>query len=101
MNEPSGAITHVAGLDVCWADESAPKVGRYLRQRCACCGAVLIDYDLARIGVPIGQEGPPPTWQVGALVRVDGAVSALVGSPGDEGPMPADCCMRLDPEVTA
>lgn len=42
----TGAVTHIAGLDV--------QVGRYLRQRCAWCGAMLSDYDLARVAVPEG-----------------------------------------------
>lgn len=86
------SMTHVAGLPV--------TVGPRVRQRCAWCGAVLEDYDLTRMAVPIGQEGPPATWEVGALVTVDGPASYLAGDQGEE-KLPEDACARLDHEVTA
>ena len=91
--------THIAGLDVLWD-------GRYLRQRCAWCGATLLDYDLTTINVPEGQEGPPATWPVGALVRRDGCASYTVDPEpseqgGDLSVPPEDACARLDPAVTA
>lgn len=100
------SVTHIAAQDIVVE-------GRYLRQRCAWCGAVLLDYDLARVAVPIGQEGPPATWEAGRLVRVDGAfpeVYSLLDMDIDTGPvvdgggdrmLPDDACALLDPEVTA
>lgn len=86
----SGVI-HIAGPDV--------RVGELLRQRCAWCGALLIDYDLERIAVPVGQEATPATWPPGDLVAVDGHVSVVV--PHEDGDdLPWDACARLDPAVT-
>lgn len=88
------SVTHIAGPDI--AVE-----GRYLRQRCAWCGAVLLDHDLAGIAVPEGMDPRPSTWQVGGLVRVEGdspRYSALLGGP--DTPLPDDACAFLDPEVT-
>ena len=57
--------THIAAQHVTVND-------RYLRQRCAWCGATLIEYDLHGVAVPEGQDPTPATWPVGALVTVDG-----------------------------
>jgi hypothetical protein len=68
--------------------------GRYLRQRCSWCGAVLIDYDLSMTAsVVVGGEEParPATWEVGSLVLVDGAMSTTVD--GEKLP-PASCVTR-------
>lgn len=62
------AVTHIAGPPITISD-------RYLRQRCAWCGEVLAEYDLARIAVPVGQDPTPATWSAGALVTVDGNAS--------------------------
>jgi hypothetical protein len=84
-------VVHIAGLDV--------QVGDQLRQRCAWCGAVLIDYALARIAVPVGQDPRPGTWAVGALVEVDGPMSVVV-SHEDGAQLPDNACAQIDPEVT-
>lgn len=86
------SITHVAGLVV--------TIGPQMRQRCAWCGAVLLDYDLERVAVPAGQDRTPATWEVGALVTVDGPASYLADDQGDQR-LPEDACGRLDPEITA
>jgi hypothetical protein len=57
-------VVHIAGLDV--------QIGTRLRQRCAWCGAVLEDVDLANVMVPEGQNPRPPTWTPGELVVIDG-----------------------------
>jgi hypothetical protein len=75
------------------------RIGQYLRQRCAWCGAVLLDYDLAGIAVPEGQDPMPGTWQCGGLIQVDGQYSSVVEHE-DGAPVPADCCAALDPAVT-
>jgi hypothetical protein len=87
----STGVIHVAGVHV--------QVGHRLRQRCAWCGAMLIDYDLARVAVPIGQDAAVATWPVGQLVLVDGGMSALIEHE-DGAPLPDGACGKLDPEVT-
>lgn len=88
-------IVHIAGYDVV-IDE------RYLRQRCAWCGAVLIDYDLALVAVK-ADPGEPPAgpgcWPVGSLVKVGPGISYTV-SLEDNDRLPDDCCTNLDPAVT-
>lgn len=83
------AVVHIAG-------EVITVSGRHMRQRCSWCGAVLIDYDLTMIAVPVGQDPTPPTWPVGDQVRIDGNVSTI--EPGHT--LPADSCAKLDPAAT-
>lgn len=81
---------HIAGIDVTVND-------RWLRQRCAWCGLVLVDYDLTLVAVPVGQEGPPARWTIGALVAVDGSLSYeadLLPS----GRLPPETCARIETE---
>ena len=85
------SLIHIAGSDV--------HVNSLLRQRCAWCGATLIDYDLDRIAVPEGQDPTPATWPVGALVAVDGHASWTVDHE-DGDPPPEGACALLDAEVT-
>ena len=88
----SGAVIHIAGPPV--------EIGPLLRQRCAWCGALLLDYDLERIAAPEGSDPSPPTWPSADLVLVDGALSAVV--PHEDGDvLPEAACARLDPAVTA
>ena len=94
-NNPGHASTtgvvHFAGLDI--------QVGQHLRQRCAWCGAVLLDYDLTRIAVPTGQDPRPSTWTVGTLVQVDGNISCEV--PHEDGQqIPTNSCGQLPADVT-
>jgi hypothetical protein len=84
-------MIHIAGPDI--------QIDTHLRQRCAWCGAILIDYDLAAIAVPEGQDPRPATWPVGGLVEVDGPAQWRVLQ-GD-GPLPEGACGRIDPAVTA
>ena len=86
------AIVHIAGPDI--------TIGPYLRQRCAWCGAALVDYDLQRVAVPVGQDPRPATWPIGELVEVDGPASWAVPQT-DHDPLPPNACGSLDPEVTA
>lgn len=74
-------VTHIAAQDIVIGDQ-------LLRQRCAWCGVLLLDYDLTRIAVPVGQEGPPGIWPAGSLVAVDGPMSWTV----DGNQLPADAC---------
>lgn len=86
-----GAVVHIAGAFVA--------LDQLLRQRCAWCGAILIDYNLAEVAVPVGQEGAPGVWPVGELIVVDGNLSAQVPHV-DGDPLPDDACARIDPAVT-
>lgn len=89
--QAGGAVVHIAADHV--------RVGAQLRQRCAWCGATLIDYDLGRVAVPVGQDPTPATWPVGELVAVDGAMQTIV--PHEDGAqLPPNACAALDPEVT-
>lgn len=63
-----------------------------IRQRCAWCGALILDYDLG----PMGQDpmpAVPAMWEVGALVAIDDGVSHVVPR-GDE--LPAGACALLE-----
>lgn len=84
-------IIHIAG--------PAVTVDERQRQRCSWCGAVLSDYDLSRVMVPVGQPGPPATWPAGELVARDGNASWVVDHE-DGAPLPAEACAHIDPEVT-
>lgn len=75
------AVVHIAGIDV--------TVGRSLRQLCAWCGAVLIDYRLDHIEVPVGQDPTPATWPVGIMVLVDGNMQTSLD---DTGNLPDNAC---------
>ena len=85
------AVIHIAGPDV--------RYGALLRQRCSWCGAVLIDYDLRLIMVPVGQDPMPATWPFGELVAVDGPMWRVVPH-ADGQPLPPGSCVNLDPAVT-
>ena len=77
-------VIHIAGLDI--------QVGAQLRQRCGWCGAVIVDYDLARTASPCGdhcqeygckpENHRPGTWLVGGLVEVDGVPVHFMRKPG-------------------
>lgn len=84
-------MIHIAGPDI--------TVGEFLRQRCGWCGALLLDYDLSRVAVPVGQDPRPATWTLGDLVLRDGNMSVVV--PHNDGdPLPEEACARLDPAAT-
>lgn len=92
-SEPN-TVTHIAG-DIITLHE------RYMRQRCSWCGKVLIEYDLTRVAVPEGQPGPPGAWPPGAMVRVDGIMSAIIEDPAvvdDMVQLPMDSC-TFDPKT--
>lgn len=91
MPELTGQITHIAGLPI--------RVDQRLRQRCGWCGALIDDWDLENTMVETGrQTEAPPTWEVGALIVVDG--NATWQDPNDDGPLPDNACAKLDPAVT-
>lgn len=85
------SVVHIAGPDI--------QVGAQLRQRCAWCGGVLLDYALDRIAVPDGQDARPGTWPAGDLVEVNGNASwTLPHADGDV--LPANACAQIDHDVT-
>lgn len=94
-------IVHIAGNPV--------QVGTHLRQRCAWCGAVMIDQDLALTMVQIPEDGSEPasypTWGVGELIARNGLDGSMVSGSWvvehEAGqPVPDGCCAKLGPEVT-
>lgn len=84
---------HIAGPDILIGD-------RWLRQRCSWCGYILLDYDLALIAVPEGQDPTPATWERGGLVLVDGAMKTTVDQPED-GRLPASSCVTRELDAAA
>jgi hypothetical protein len=58
------AVIHITGVPA--------QVGPLLRQRCAWCGTLLLDYDLTRVAVPEGQDPQPGAEKVGGQVKVKG-----------------------------
>jgi hypothetical protein len=87
-------VAHLAGPDI-------TVDGRWLRQRCVWCGAILVDYDMARIAVQVepGEEpSPPATWEAGKFVEVDPPMSSVLDWEGDQ--LPPHSCMRIPPEET-
>lgn len=85
------SVVHIAGN---WVE-----VNQHLRQRCAWCGAVLIDQDLTRVAVPVGQDPRPATWPAGELIARDGNWTSVVDHK-DGDLLPDGACARLDPAVT-
>lgn len=85
------AVIHIAG--------SYLQIGPQFRQRCAWCGATLIDTDLRSIAVPEGTDPTPGHWEPGALVAVEGTHSYVVPHVDGER-LPSTACAQLDHEVT-
>lgn len=96
-----GMVTHVAGLSVTFGSPD----GQLLRQRCAWCGALMVDVNLGLVSYPIDQVMQTvPTWEVFAMVRIDGNFSQALEDEllaNGETKVPDDCCMWIDPAVTA
>jgi len=77
--------THIAAQAITIDD-------RLIRQRCGWCGELLLDYDLARLAVPIGQDPMPATWPPGAQVVVNGHASWTWEDSDDK--LAPDSCAR-------
>lgn len=84
------SVTHIAGPNITVND-------RFTRQRCAWCAQILSEYDLDLVAVPVGQEGPPGSWETGALVTVDGNASWVI----EADRLPDDSCARAETETRA
>ena len=82
------SVTHVAGPVVGFT-----RLDRAI-QRCAVCGEVLIDVIPSRMSVPIGQDTSVPSYAEAHLIRVDGVMSADLGSFITE-ELPDDFCLAL------
>jgi hypothetical protein len=100
--ETSGAIDEPAEPDI--VHLAAPHViidGRYLRQRCLWCGAILIDYDLSRLAYQTTtpeEQRQPATWAPGTNIGMtSGGHSFDMGRPDR---LPERSCAYLDPAVT-
>lgn len=85
------------------------RVGPRLRQRCAWCGAILIDVDLDHISRPISDvesiapDDPTcgfPVWGSGSFILHDGPVWRVVPAPPEDTIAPMHFCIGLDPDVT-
>lgn len=81
-------IVHIVGTVV--------DVGSRTRQCCAWCGTLLLDYDLTRIAVPLGQDATAPShFPPGVLLEVDGNCKAVIEHQ-DGDVLPDNACVRLD-----
>lgn len=90
-------VTHIAAQDITIG-------GTRLRQRCAWCGATIIDLDLTRVAVQVepGEEPrPPATWEPGRLVRVDVGNPKITTVLDETDTLPDDACGRIDDEITS
>jgi hypothetical protein len=86
---------HIAG--------PAIQVGSQLRQRCAWCGAVLIDHALDQLmyeATTPPEQRRPATWPVDGLIEVEGGMSVIVNHEDGE-QLPPNACAQLDHAVTA
>jgi hypothetical protein len=90
-------VTHIVGPEITIG-------GRRMRQRCAWCGAVLLDYDLANVAVqvePGEQPEPPAVYPYLRLVRITGGGGFRLNAVLDDtDQLPDDACARVDDEVT-
>jgi hypothetical protein len=77
-------VVHIVGTVI--------DVGTRTRQCCAWCGTVLLDYDLTRIAVPLGQDATAH-FSPGALLEVDGNCKAVLD--GDR--LPDNACALTNP----
>jgi hypothetical protein len=81
------SVSHIAG-DVVIIDE------QFMRQRCGWCGETLLEYNLARVAVPVGTDPTPASWSAGSVVRVEGGMSATVELDMMRPVLPDDACSR-------
>jgi hypothetical protein len=93
----SKAVAHIVGMPVVVQ-------GHLCRQRCAWCGAVLVDVDLAQIAVAGGSGEYNPFWETNAVLEVeasdDGSVvrgSIVLGPLA--GVLPDNACTPLRPRA--
>lgn len=80
------SVVHIAAIPI--------KVGPLMRQLCGWCGHELIDHDLRRVAVPVGQDPTPATYPVNELIRFDGPASYPIEHE-DGAALPSDACAVL------
>lgn len=89
-----GEVVHISAQPI--------KIGNRVRQRCAWCGAIIDDTDLAGLAVALTpgetEPQPYPMWPVNVLIARNGNATYVVADDGTT--TPPNCCVRLDPEVT-
>lgn len=106
-------VVHIMGIDVVFDNRR--------RQRCAWCGALIIDDDFTRMAWTLNEDGtdpgPPPAWPIGELVAMCGGEnegfrglrviphddledSREEGAPAGAKKVPDNCCMQFDSDVT-
>lgn len=104
----SGYLVHIAG--------PAIRAGDVIRQRCAWCGALLSEHDLARIAFPDGEDpglvdaDGAPTLRWEGLVAIStgpeledgrsGSTALWAVADPEDGKIPDDSCMALPSEAT-
>lgn len=101
MTKDDFGTVHIAGFEVQFAER--------VRQRCAWCGEVLIDQELALIAVAIDPTNPNQdtsfhVWPAGKqILHISNFWSIIEDAPGElPGTINVDvrCCMRIPPELT-
>jgi hypothetical protein len=79
-------MIHIVGLDI--------RIGARVRQRCAWCGIVIEDVDLANMMSPAGSP-PWRPWNPGELLEVTGNMRSVVRHE-DGSPLPDGMCVDVD-----
>lgn len=81
------SVTHISGLEI-------TVEGRYMRQRCAWCGEILLDRDLQTTMVAPDEDGNVPpisSWKVDSLIRIKPG-NPTISSMLDDERLPSDFC---------
>ena len=86
-------MTHIAGLAVTIQ-------GRYVRQRCAWCGELIQDDDVAGMAFAEGSDTTVGSFECGALIRVEGLGNPIMSSVLQDKSLPPDACCLLEIERT-
>lgn len=92
------SLSHLAGPDVAVdVDSDDDERGRHLRQRCAWCGALLVDRVI--VGRDITESD---TWEPDTIVRhhLDDGEWSIGAYDPERDDVPPDSCMLLAPELT-
>ena len=84
------STVHIAGMGV--------EVPPHYRQRCAWCGAILVEGDLSRMAA-VGEAPTARFFEAGRLVEVAGENPRWAGVLANEvgTPLPSNACARQGP----
>lgn len=87
----STPTVHIAGLHI--------RIDMHVRQRCAWCEAILVDFDLGSPEYLLADPGLEEhrTWPAGALVLADGSRATIVEPIAPDDDLPLNACARLYP----